>query len=112
MSLDLLKQEATSYETSPQRLREIAAMNDELARLVASNSVADSSLLRKLALKARNNKDVELQRSIVSNPNTPTLWLIELAELFPEEFFDNPIFFSFFGSDESSYTQFIFSKIL
>lgn len=92
MSLDLLYQEATSHNTSPQRLREIAAMNDELARLVASNSVADSNLLTELALKARNNKDVELQRAIASNPNTPTQFLVELAKLFPQEFFSNPVY--------------------
>lgn len=92
MSSDLLYQEATSHNTSPQRLREIAAMNDELARLVASNSVADSNLLTELALKARNNKDVELQRAIASNPNTPTQFLVELAKLFPQEFFSNPVY--------------------
>ncbi|MEH2002065.1 MAG: hypothetical protein V7L00_25585 [Nostoc sp.] len=92
MSLDSLKQEATNHHTSPQRLRELAAINDELRRLVAANPLADSSLLGELAIQARNNKDVEMQRAIVSNPNTPTQWLIGLAHLFPEEFFSNPAY--------------------
>ncbi|MEH2369199.1 variant leucine-rich repeat-containing protein, partial [Nostoc sp.] len=92
MSLDSLKQEATNHHTSPQRLRELAAINDELRRLVAANPVADSSLLGELAIQARTNKDVEMQRAIASNPNTPTQWLIGLAYLFPEEFFSNPAY--------------------
>ncbi|MBN3950525.1 MAG: hypothetical protein V7K14_24340 [Nostoc sp.] len=64
MSLDSLKQEATNHNTSPQRLRELAAINDELRRLVAANPLADSSLLGELASQARTNKDVEMQRAI------------------------------------------------
>ncbi|MEH2045289.1 variant leucine-rich repeat-containing protein [Nostoc sp.] len=92
MSLDSLKQEAKNHNTSPQRLRELAAINDELTRLVAANPHADSSLLGELAIQARTNKDVEMQRAIASNPNTPTQWLIGLAHLFPEEFFSNPAY--------------------
>ncbi|MEH1943243.1 MAG: hypothetical protein V7L01_23900 [Nostoc sp.] len=92
MSLDSLKQEATNHNTSPQRLRELAAINDELTRLVAANPLADSSLLGELAIQARTNKDVEMQRAIASNPNTPTKCLIGLAHLFPEEFFSNPAY--------------------
>ena len=92
MSLDSLKQEATNHNTSPQRLRELAAINDELARLVAANPLADSSLLAELTIQARTNKDLEMQRAIASNPNTPTQWLIGLAHLFPEEFFSNPAY--------------------
>ncbi|MEO1559910.1 MAG: hypothetical protein AAFS12_09860 [Cyanobacteria bacterium J06632_19] len=61
MSLNLLKQEATSHNTSLQRLRELAAINNELARLVATNPFTGSSLLRELALKAIADKDIELQ---------------------------------------------------
>ncbi len=92
MSLDSLKEEAKSHNTSPQRLRELAAINDELTRLVAANPLADSSLLAELAIQARTNKDLEMQRAIASNPNTPTQWLIGLAHLFPEEFFGNPAY--------------------
>ncbi|MEH1934639.1 MAG: hypothetical protein V7L14_13150 [Nostoc sp.] len=92
MSLDSLKQEATNHNTSPKRLRELAAINDELKRLVAANPLAESSLLGELAIQARNNKDVEMQRAIASNPNTPRQWLIGLAYLFPEEFFSNPAY--------------------
>ncbi|MEH2231599.1 MAG: hypothetical protein V7K71_18585 [Nostoc sp.] len=92
MSLDSLKQEATNHNTSPQRLRELAGINDELTRLVAANPLAESSLLGELAIQARTNNDVEMQRAIASNPNTPTQWLIGLAYLFPEEFFSNPAY--------------------
>ncbi|MDZ7966455.1 MAG: hypothetical protein RM368_16005 [Nostoc sp. DedSLP03] len=92
MSFDSLKQEAKSHNTSPQRLRELAAINDELTRLVAVNPLADSSLLAELAIQARTNKDLEMQRAIASNPNTPRQWLIGLAHLFPEEFFSNPAY--------------------
>lgn len=92
MSLDSLKQEASSLNTSPERLRELAAINDELARLVAANYCADSSLLEQLALKARTNKDTEIYKALASNPNTPTQWLIILAPKFPEEVFSNPVY--------------------
>ncbi|OKH53777.1 hypothetical protein NIES2101_10015 [Calothrix sp. HK-06] len=43
-----LAQEAANQNTSPNRLRELATLNLELARLVANNSNADSELLRDL----------------------------------------------------------------
>lgn len=92
MSLNSLKLEASSHSTSQQKLRELAAINDDLARLVAANPLADCSLLEELAIKARDSKDVEMQRALVGNPNTPTKWLIGLASLFPEEFFNNPAY--------------------
>lgn len=92
MSLNLLKQEATSHNTSLQRLRELAAINNELARLVATNPFTGSSLLRELALKAIADKDIELQRVITSNANAPKQCLIWLANQFPEEFFSNPAY--------------------
>lgn len=33
-----------------------------------------------------------MQRALVSNPNTPTRWLIGLASLFPKDFFNNPAY--------------------
>ena len=92
MSLEDLKQEALSSSTSPKRLREIAAISNELAKLVASNPVADSKLLDEIALQARNNRDTETQRAIALNPNTSEKLLVELAHVFPEEFFTNPAY--------------------
>jgi hypothetical protein len=92
MSLDSYKQEANSNDTSTERLQELAGMNDELARLVAANPLADSILLQELVLKAKANKDMEMQRAIARNPNTPTQWLLGFAYLFPEEFFSNPAY--------------------
>lgn len=56
MSLEILKQEAVSISSSPQRLKEIAAINNDLARLVATNPIADGHLLAKLALQAKKTK--------------------------------------------------------
>ncbi|HEY9694694.1 MAG TPA: hypothetical protein V6D15_21040 [Oculatellaceae cyanobacterium] len=94
MSLDVLKQEATDKNTSQQRLRELAAINDELAIVVAANPLTESSLLTELLIKNRENKQKnrEMQRAIASNPNTPTRWLIGLGARFPEEFFSNPVY--------------------
>lgn len=92
MSWENLKQEAISSSTSSERLREIAAISNELAGLVASNPHADSQLLDELAIQARNNRDSETQRAITLNPNTSTKWLIALAHIFPEEFFANPAY--------------------
>ena len=64
MSWENLKQEAISSSTSSGRLREIAAISNELARLVASNPHADSQLLDELAIQATNNRDWETQRAI------------------------------------------------
>jgi|GEM_PF-5783795 len=88
----MIKQEAANKNTSQQRLRELTTMNDDLATLVAANPFADPSLLEELARKAIANKNREVQRAIASNPNTPTKWLIGLASLFPEEFFNNPAY--------------------
>ncbi len=67
-------------------------MNDDLATLVAANPFADPSLLEEIVIKATASKNREMQRAIVSNPNTPTRWLIGLAALFPEDFFNNPAY--------------------
>ncbi len=92
MSLDSYKREASSNHTSTERLQELAGMNDELARLVAANPLADSILLQELVLKAKANKDMEMQRAIAQNPNAPTKCLLGLAYLFPEDFFSNPVY--------------------
>ncbi|RUS95921.1 hypothetical protein DSM106972_089340 [Dulcicalothrix desertica PCC 7102] len=78
MSLDSLKQEASSHNTSPQKLRELAAIDDELARLVAANPLVDCSLLEELAIRARESKDVEMQRALVKLLDTKMLMLQSL----------------------------------
>jgi len=88
----MIKQEAANKNTSQQRLRKLTTMNNDLATLVAANPFADPNLLEELAGKAIANKNREMQRAIVSNPNTPTKWLIGLGSLFPEEFFNNPAY--------------------
>ncbi|MGL5873285.1 MAG: hypothetical protein ACRC2R_13120 [Xenococcaceae cyanobacterium] len=91
-SVDRLKQEASNTKTSSKRLRELATTNDELAKLVAANSSADSKLLRDLAIKFSRSKNLDIQRAIVSNSNTPTYWLLTLGSKFPDVLFSNSAF--------------------
>ena len=81
MSLDVLKQEAADKNTSPERLRELAGMNDELAILVAGNPFAETSLLEKLLIKDRKTSNTEMQRMLASNPIIPRKLMYKLLEL-------------------------------
>lgn len=82
-----LKQEAANENTSPARLRELAGMSTQLARIVAKNCNADPELLRELAASS----DDLTRKEVASNPNTPTEILWKLGE-FPEELLNNPVF--------------------
>ena len=84
--LALLK-EAESENTSGDRLKELVALDDNLAEIVASNITAPSDLLIELA--SLTNKAVI--KAVVSNPNTPVETLLKLGEYFPQELLDNPI---------------------
>ena len=111
MSVENLKQEAISSNSSPQRLKEIAAISCELASLVASNPNANSQLLNELAVQARNNRDLETQRAIALNPNTSKKLLVELACKFPKEFFANPTY-DLSILDEVNFTHLFARKLL
>ena len=94
MSLEKLKEEAINPQTSLLRLQQIAQTNDdnnELAKLIASNPNANNESLEMLAIRADKNKDLETQKAIVSNPNTPVECLLKFAYQFPEQLFENPI---------------------
>jgi hypothetical protein len=82
-----LEQEAQSENTSPERLAELAEMNDHLAYLVAENVNTSPETLRQLT-KSNNQ---EILKAIVRNPNTPTEILISFGSAFPEELGKNPI---------------------
>ena len=82
-----LKEEAINEQTFADRLRFLASLNEELARLVASNLGADSELLVTLA----SSRDFVVKAKVASNPNTPPNILWKLAGEFPQEFLNNPI---------------------
>jgi hypothetical protein len=85
--LQFLAQEAVDENTSGDRLKEIAAKNIELARLVASNSSTPPALLVTLA----NNRDILIQENVTANPNTPTDTLLKFGSYYPGALFANPI---------------------
>lgn len=65
--LSSLEQEAVDEGTSGDRLRELAKISIELARLVANNPSAPSELLQNLV----NTKDIFTLQNIAANLNTP-----------------------------------------
>lgn len=87
--------EAEARETrSKQRLRELASINDNLARIVAQNVAAPPELLADLA----SYKNKAVRKAVASNPNTPKKILFRLGTYFPQELLNNPIFdFSLLG---------------
>lgn len=83
-----LQQEAVSEKTSSARLKELAGISPDLARLVASNPGATSELLRELA----GSRNPDTRQNVAANPNTPTEVLLKLGEEFPQEVVNNPVF--------------------
>ena len=83
-----LEEEARSQDASQERLRELAALNGDLAEIVASNVSAPPELLTELA----NHESKVVRKAVTSNPNTPTETLFKLGEYFPQEFLNNPVF--------------------
>jgi predicted nicotinamide N-methyase len=90
-----LKAEAKLETTSGIRLKELAALNDELAKIVAKNVAAPSELLTGLAYHSSK----AVRKAVTSNPNTPKKILFDLLSVyFPRELLNNPIFdFSLLG---------------
>jgi hypothetical protein len=82
------EQLATAATTPSDCLRSLAQESVALARLVASNPAAEAELLKELA----THRDRDTRRNVAANPNTPTAALLTLAEMFPNEFLQNPAF--------------------
>lgn len=82
-----LLQEAECENTPQARLKELAKINVELARVVAKNPSAAPELLQKLG----NSEDKETRQNVAQNPNAPTDLLFKLGIEFPQELFDNPV---------------------
>ena len=83
-----LDREAKSETTSSDRLRELAALNDDLAQIVASNISAPPELLKDLAF----HKNQAVRKAVVRNSNTPIETLFILGEYFPRDLLNNPVF--------------------
>lgn len=83
-----LKAEAQQKTTSKERLKELASIRDELAEIVAQNIAASPELLSDLA----SHTSQAVRKAVTSNPNTSTETLLQLAEDFPQEFLENPVF--------------------
>lgn len=81
------RQEASSAETAPERLKELAD-DPKLARLVAANSNAPAELLLELS----RNDDKAVRKACTSNANTPVEALLKLGAQFPEQLLENPVF--------------------
>lgn len=86
--LSSLEQEAVDEGTTGDRLRELAQISIELARLVAKNSSAPPELLQELSASS----DVIIRKNVAANPNTPTEILLNLGTEFPEQMLENPLF--------------------
>ncbi len=82
------EEEAVSETTSQQRLAELAEESSDLARLVAGNAIAAPELLLRLSTSG----DAIVRQNVAANPNTPTQVLLEIADEFPAEVLQNPIF--------------------
>ncbi|MGK7944666.1 MAG: hypothetical protein AB4058_09360 [Microcystaceae cyanobacterium] len=82
-----LEQEAQDEQTTPERLAELAQINDNLAYFVAQNVNASPETLTQLG--ESNNQAI--REAVVENANTPTEVLIELGSDFPEALGENPI---------------------
>jgi hypothetical protein len=80
--------EAMDENTLEERLQKLASYTVELARLVASNTIAPPELLEKLSRR----RDIVIRQNVASNPNTSTEVLFKLGKKFPEQFLKNPIF--------------------
>ena len=82
-----LEREARSASTSGDRLKELSAISEGLAQIVASNIATPPELLKELAF----NRSEAVRKAVVSNPNTSTETLFVIGRYFPQELLDNPI---------------------
>jgi len=81
------RQEATSLDTAPERLTELAS-DPKLIRLVAANPSAPAALLLELS----HSDDKAVRKACTTNANTPVEALLKLGSQFPEQLLENPVF--------------------
>lgn len=82
------EEQATDATTSPEILGTLVTLGTDIARLVAENPNAPPDILQQLA----TSDDIEIRKAVTTNPNTPTEVLLSLAEEFPRQFIQNPLF--------------------
>lgn len=87
-----LIEEAKSETTSSDRLKELAALNDKLAQIVASNISAPPELLADLM----SHKNKAVRKAVVNNPNSRTETLFKFGEYFFQELLNSTTFISHF----------------
>jgi hypothetical protein len=85
---DLLQQEASDPQTSPERLQWLATEHPALQLLIAANPAAPPEWLASL----RQNTNTALRREAVKNPNTPIQTLFLMGAEFPQDLLANPTF--------------------
>jgi len=95
------EEEALAPITSPERLQQLAQKSLTLACLVASNYAAPPELLAQLS----ERKDQEINKALVSNPNTPTKILMSLGVTYPAQLLANPVFSLFLLENPSFYRE-------
>lgn len=89
-----LEQEAVDEETKGDRLRELAKISTELARLVANNPSAPPELLQELSTNSDATTYENYQaicKAIAQNLNTPPDLLRTLFAEFPLQVLNNPV---------------------
>jgi hypothetical protein len=121
--------EASSVDTSPERLRELGLQSTELAYLVAQNPQAPSEFLRELVQKyckghweqgidyydpdeyvLNSRYNPQILQAITANPKIPTGYVWELGKDFPQDLVRNPIFDDLGKEFEVSYAVFYNSQ--
>ena len=85
----IFAQEAESENTSGERLKELAALSLDLARLVASNPATPLKLLQELTKR----RDSTIRENLTGNFNTPINILLKLGKDYPAALFNNPIWY-------------------
>jgi hypothetical protein len=88
-------QEASSPETTPERLEELSKESAALSRLVARNPSTPQRLLKEFASSA----DEMLCFAVAQNPSAPKPTLFKLGERFPRALIQNPVLSLFLLED-------------
>jgi hypothetical protein len=78
---------AKNPRTSAQELMALVGIEIAIDRQLAKHSKASDEMLRVLA----NNPDSIVQKNIILNPNISSELFIQLAPIFPTQFYKNPI---------------------
>jgi hypothetical protein len=94
--------EAKNPDTSPERLTQLALLEEKIAREVAKNVNTPPETLKILG----SSKDDTTRKYVAGNPNTPLEVFGKLAMQFPKEVLNNPLLPILLMSDASFLEQF------